>query len=223
MLFKIISLPTSIPHKRRSVNAEIKSPPAAAAAAAKRPVPHFAVQTHGHPMRGATANSKSSYQIHYHFNPRTPCGVRRDAVGDAVRDQRISIHAPHAGCDDYNYLRGAYTSIFQSTHPMRGATLFVDRLLHFCQHFNPRTPCGVRPLLPQPAKPNLHISIHAPHAGCDIQYARTAVERDGFQSTHPMRGATHLTTSGFPSKTHFNPRTPCGVRLYGAMFSSAQR
>ena len=58
----------------------------------------------------------------------------------------ISIHAPHAGCDtDLNEL------------------LFVG------DHFNPRTPCGVRPIIPRKKAETLPISIHAPHAGCDAE------------------------------------------------------
>ena len=35
----------------------------------------------------------------FYFNPRTPCGVRLDLIVNACRIRRISIHAPHAGCD----------------------------------------------------------------------------------------------------------------------------
>ena len=36
----------------------------------------------------------------------------------------------------------------------------------------------------------------------------------GFQSTHPLRGATPSPHSLPISSTDFNPRTPCGVRLF---------
>ena len=36
--------------------------------------------------------------------------------------RKISIHAPHAGCDGYQLKSGKYLWVFQSTHPMRGAT-----------------------------------------------------------------------------------------------------
>ncbi len=101
--------------------------------------------------------------------------------------------------------------VFQSTHPMRGAT-FRDRSL-------------VRIIF---------ISIHAPHAGCDVaQGLRDRVRHDfnprtpcgvrlsprmaerstwKFQSTHPMRGATAGIKQAARSIENFNPRTPCGVR-----------
>ena len=59
--------------------------------------------------------------------------------------------------------------VFQSTHPVRGATFN-----------NLMTKNNV-----------LTISIHAPREGCD---ARGGFPRCGamiFQSTHPVRGATH--------------------------------
>ena len=101
----------------------------------------------------------------------------------------ISIHAPRVGCD---LKRGGFVGLlclfqsthpvwgatdyrsprkfklgFQSTHPVWGATPSGRHSGHFSGYFNPRTPCGVR-------RPHRH------------------------------------QTSGTPS--YFNPRTPCGVR-----------
>ena len=124
----------------------------------------------------------------HHFNPRTPCGVRPECsrCGDVVT--RISIHAPLAGCDLFvlgdepvlhisihaplagcdgekvvifsgggkfqstHPLRGATVSHavsttftpFQSTHPLRGATKRAFPRAQAERDFNPRTPCGVR-------------------------------------------------------------------------------
>ena len=123
------------------------------------------------------------------FNPRTPCGVRRCHPSCTQTGCPISIHAPLAGCD-----------------------LFAS-------------PFGV----------TSSISIHAPLAGCDAVFRHFVVYSWGFQSTHPLRGATSsgiekADRTGFQSThplrgatlsgpgwtttgLHFNPRTPCGVRL----------
>ena len=123
------------------------------------------------------------------FNPRTPCGVRRECAYIADFVYTISIHAPHAGCDanaqrarcsigDFNprtpcgvrphvLLADSSHLLFQSTHPMRGATNTL--------HFDLDARC---------------ISIHAPHAGCDHLALRQSLAKAQFQSTHPMRGAT---------------------------------
>ena len=168
------------------------------------------------------------------FNPRTPCGVRLLQQYFLPQKRIISIHAPLAGCD-CNILPSAFTLrdfnprtpcgvrplsrflmwtslSFQSTHPLRGATVLGragDRLFD--------------------------ISIHAPLAGCDAfvwlrknlphEFQSTHPLRgatrfqgvcrlDGaFQSTHPLRGATTGCTARSSSGCYFNPRTPCGVRL----------
>ena len=81
-----------------------------------------------------------------YFNPRTPHGVRR------------------ASCAAF--FMGAK---FQSTHPSRGATLWLSIHQNLWSDFNPRTPHGVR------------------------QDSRRSRKRNGkFQSTHPSRGATGI-------------------------------
>ena len=57
----------------------------------------------------------------------------------------ISIHAPRVGCDaGYDY-EGVQMAVFQSTHPVWGATFTYVAHATVEGHFNPRTPCGVRP------------------------------------------------------------------------------
>ena len=209
-----------------------------------------------HPLRGATLRMCAESST-TDFNPRTPCGVRPGRYAGICRDciisihaplagcdlsahavqslEQISIHAPLAGCDSVAGRVMVGSGLFQSTHPLRGATSypFYDD--------SKRT-----------------ISIHAPLAGCDSfrctppQYIvgfqsthplRGATLRDSsrwmmatFQSTHPLRGATgraadraagawisiHAPLAGCDAgrictcgvSAYFNPRTPCGVRPF---------
>ena len=143
-----------------------------------------------HPVRGATASTKSQHTALAHFNPRTPCGVRRHFFHAELLRSLISIHAPRAGCDSSAWLIALLSAIrFQSTHPVRGATGAYPH------------PCHGR-----------RISIHAPRAGCDCtksdscalptyfnprtpcgvrrQFLTKSKHRHTFQSTHPVRGAT---------------------------------
>ena len=100
------------------------------------------------------------------FNPRTPRGVRPDVYELTSRNPRISIHAPREGCDHVHFggfsfvpnfnprtPRGVRrfsvchqqpTSLFQSTHPARGATRRITE-----------------------RDTEEAISIHAPREGCD--------------------------------------------------------
>ena len=83
-------------------------------------------------------------------------------------------------------------TVFQSTLPMRGATLpdlshhhvsvisihtphaGSDRplltLWQHCQNFNPHSPCGERPSWKLPYVFPFVISIHTPHAGSDFSH-----------------------------------------------------
>ena len=108
---------------------------------------------------------------------------------EVIQKLKISIHAPHAGRDVVEHFKpladkhfnprapcGArpaahsltnMLSSFQSTRPMRGATLFCFRRAKYGRYFNPRAPCGARLLAQDSSLISSVISIHAPHAGRD--------------------------------------------------------
>ena len=209
-----------------------------------------------HPMRGATAGRVNAETAGYDFNPRTPCGVRREMSTNGVSS--IADFNPRTPCGVRRlcYIRPARTCRFQSTHPMRGATSGrADRTEHraisihaphagcddnvvgYINYTNisihaPHAGCDSPAFAPVSAK---YISIHAPHAGCDFYFcapndatdvisihaphagcdgARQIYVKNSkrFQSTHPMRGATTCLRIGNQPESNFNPRTPCGVR-----------
>ena len=163
-------------------------------------------------MRGATGISFRAARGTADFNPRTPCGVRLDlcdriAEYDAFQSthplrgatrgfrlrfsarQRISIHAPLAGCDHFSRGNRASLTHFNPRTPCGVRPKSAGRT-GTCRNFNPRTPCGVRRDTSEGYMLIDLISIHAPLAGCDraLMMARAVL-------------------------MHFNPRTPCGVRL----------
>ena len=58
---------------------------------------------------------------------------------------------------------------FQSTRPMRGATIGRSICITFSTlNFNPRAPCGARHVQDDNQHNDHRISIHAPHAGRDF-------------------------------------------------------
>ena len=118
------------------------------------------------PLAGCDAALRVDSCMCSNFNPRTPCGVRPADLPKA-----------HAEAQ------------FQSTHPLRGATLVSPpALLALCISIHaPLAGCDPPGL---PGQAVGEISIHAPLAGCDVA-AFHASARDA----------------------DFNPRTPCGVRL----------
>ena len=102
--------------------------------------------------------------------------------------------------------------LFQSTRPIRGATLHDNSCCFLAGYFNPRAPYGARQGIDRLGDPtstfqstrpirgatadtwrqlhDLHISIHAPHTGRDARHGLTAEITITFQSTRPIRGAT---------------------------------
>ena len=138
-------------------------------------------------MRGATSvrpRPAPFRDISIHA-PREGCDTLRD---HARRPREISIHAPREGCDVPIVILAVFYGIFQSTHPVRGATrdgASVTRLGRFQSTHpvrgatNAASNCSTISI----------ISIHAPREGCDRRpTARPSAMR------------------------YFNPRTPCGVR-----------
>ena len=132
-----------------------------------------------------------------------------------TRRQQISIHAPHTGRDRWTDRPQPVPCGFQSTRPIRGATLFrLSRFLR-CRifqstrpirgatrgsssiqirqrYFNPRAPYGARHNRLSDNMLCNNISIHAPHTGRDDS-------------------GPGWTTTGL----HFNPRAPYGARRSG--------
>ena len=88
----------------------------------------------------------------------------------------ISIHAPREGCD-IMATPGFTDTIFQSTHPVRGATWMdsPEALAEYISIHAPREGCD-RPH-GDGAERAFQISIHAPREGCDVTITgMTAVE-----------------------------------------------
>ena len=132
------------------------------------------------------------------FNPRTPCGVRLAADNFVYILSMISIHAPRAGCDK-NHAKLASYLIKISIHAPRAG---CDRISAY--HYVSK-----------------NISIHAPRAGCDRHAPSIGDTVFRFQSTHPVRGATRRSVVVSTTDPHFNPRTPCGVRLSSSALTAA--
>ena len=171
-----------------------------------------------------------------YFNPRSPCGERPHynsrACPRVLFQSTLPVRGATAGRDPI----GGYYCSFQSTLPVRGATLTATDIVAPPPNFNPRSPCGERRracglrLIPQ--------SDFNPRSPCGERPPTEQKSLEGlqFQSTLPVRGATaasywerrgatisiHAPRAGsdaLPSKCvatqgYFNPRSPCGERLY---------
>ena len=118
------------------------------------------------------------------FNSRTPGGVRLGQCFPCRQSVQVSIHAPREGCDIQHISGGGRkvcfnsrtpggvrlltllsadtTAVFQFTHPGRGATSQVGRLL-----------------------PEFRVSIHAPREGCDEDLFLLSLRDLSFNSRTP--------------------------------------
>ena len=156
------------------------------------------------------------------FNPRTPCGVRLDNwyFGKPV-NQFQSTH-PLRGATVFTTM-GISTRAFQSTHPLRGATRSLLRWLPASVFQSTHPLRGATLVHPLDVVVDARISIHAPLAGCDRLGAA--------QGAFGYRISIHAPLAGCDCNPNlldnwyfdFNPRTPCGVRRRGHLHSPCAR
>ena len=166
------------------------------------------------PLAGCDSSTVRGRPYFHGFNPRTPRGVRPDAVQDARRDAvfqsthpsrgatvrcarvrrpaDVSIHAPLAGCDLRAYTDGYRKEVFQSTHPSRGATERVTDMLLWCMFQSTHPSRGATTISIRETAQVLFQSTH-PSRGATPTTMRSTEARM-FQSTHPSRGATPSST-----------------------------
>ena len=118
------------------------------------------------PHAGRDARHSNWTGFFPYFNPRAPCGARRQNPLRRSGSCGISIHAPHAGRDADREASKKWNEI--SIHaPHAGRDPEPVAAVNTICNFNPRAPCGAR----------LGASLEDRDAG-------------KFQSTRPMRGAT---------------------------------
>ena len=118
------------------------------------------------PLAGRDCCGMYVVALNQHFNPRAPCGAR------PIRSRRT---------------RPRWR--FQSTRPLRGATLSMLTELT-PGRISIHAPLAGRDAGPQGPKGDTGISIHAPLAGRDGPVQRWFTSECAFQSTRPLRGAT---------------------------------
>ena len=109
-----------------------------------------------------------AYMTSY-FNPRAPYGARRDRSQRRTGTQNFNPRAPYGARPAVSWLTVLF-HVFQSTRPIRGATLFCSCHSSDKRNFNPRAPYGAR------------------RKG----YGNSR-KGQKFQSTRPIRGATRET------------------------------
>ena len=142
------------------------------------------------PVWGATGGQSACAAVLKNFNPRSPCGERRDFCKWSVWPLRfqstlpvwgatlilslrlfiilkISIHAPRVGSDELR-LAVVTQMYYISIHaPRVGSDQNQCPEKNQKSDFNPRSPCGERRSKAVPPSVRKPISIHAPRVGSD--------------------------------------------------------
>ena len=143
-----------------------------------------------HPLRDATRSGATDEKCKQNSNPRTPYGMRRATPSIYTLCRGYFNPRTPYGMRPWSIPSGSMISLFQSTHPLRDATLYIPLPVADSTNFNPRTPYGMRPLGLVKQNANKYISIHAPLTGCDFGSISSTMCFFQFQSTHPLRDAT---------------------------------
>ena len=118
------------------------------------------------PVWGATEKLAKCSSESEHFNPRSPCGERRETFDSRLSQMAFQSTLPVWGAtitrDQAAEEKGFQSTLpvwgatgrcsiagihptFQSTLPVWGATDALLAVLIFSGNFNPRSPCGERP------------------------------------------------------------------------------
>ena len=168
-----------------------------------------------------------------HFNPRSPCGERRQQSVVRFRKFCISIHAPRAGSDLAAYEDTGLTPDISIHAPRAGSDRQgkAQEVQHHISIHAPRAGSDAEDLIggEPPALISIHapragsdltkyfcfnlidISIHAPRAGSDAACALCQLVR--IISIHAPRAGSDYKPWYPPRPTgNFNPRSPCGER-----------
>ena len=150
-----------------------------------------------------------SFCISCNFNPRTPRGVRPEAINNSSGAAQFQSTHPARGATSS---MGSEVVVLQiSIHaPREGCDQAIGQIRPTVKDFNPRTPRGVRLVLDE-ADLGTVISIHAPREGCDPPSRRQTPSM--LISIHAPREGCDLDGLGWAAgEGDFNPRTPRGVR-----------
>ena len=124
------------------------------------------------------------------FNPRAPCGARRDQHGLCRQQRRFNPRAPCGARPTGEVMEGTANAV--SIHaPLAGRDARSRRSKHRSDtRFNPRAPCGARQTDRRSSPKPLRFQSTRPLRGATRFTRITLSALSTFQSTRPLRGAT---------------------------------
>ena len=162
------------------------------------------------PVWGATIPTKTYKFPTSDFNPRSPCGERLRPDARHILPHQFQSTLPVWGAT-YSAPTLLPPPLISIHAPRVGSDHFLGDLLQFRNDFNPRSPCGERPLWPQCSFSTTQFQSTLPVWGATAAAVGLPFPVI-FQSTLPVWGATAISGSSRRRGWYFNPRSPCGER-----------
>ena len=142
------------------------------------------------PHAGRDCHNLSPLIIKRRFNPRAPCGARQFASGSVIGASMFQSTRPMRGATLHRVLR--FLRLLVSIHaPHAGRDRPRDKMAFPLACFNPRAPCGARPhLFPLSGAAGEFQSTRPVWGATEVD----EITNTGppFQSTRPVWGATRL-------------------------------
>ena len=144
-----------------------------------------------------------------HFNPRSPCGERRGTWTRLFRCSQFQSTLPVRGAT-LGLKHLSMSLKFQSTLPVRGATA-RNSITARPSRFQSTLPVRGATQGTTDADGEPEISIHAPRAGSDATCSPPTHSLTHFNPRSPC-GERRFASAVRCRVPHFNPRSPCGER-----------
>ena len=162
-------------------------------------------------MRDATNLLISSSLLNHYFNPRVPCGTRPTTMSYTFGFIIFQSTRPMRDATILSFTVPEGKDIFQSTRPMRDATFINGNRIIVSELFQSTRPMRDATERMGINKSIVSISIHASHAGRDRNDLLIRPFLVYFNPRVPC-GTRPISRTAIYGSTHFNPRVPCGTR-----------
>ena len=147
------------------------------------------ISTHA-PLTGCDSRQAGDHQRLYHFNPRTPHGVRHLFGGFLANLIQFQPTHPSRGATK-NRLTGEFKVLISTHAPLTGCDSDYKAGNTIRSNFNPRTPHGVRLRRKRRQRQKGRFQPTHPSRGATRKHCKKRT-LPPFQPTHPSRGATTM-------------------------------
>ena len=139
------------------------------------------------PLAGSDEGHRAAHRRATHFNPHSPCGERLDGLTSTTPTDNFNPHSP---CGERQAAAASPSTSFISIHtPLAGSDSYGVPRGWAVRDFNPHSPCGERRDFKIFDDAEFLFQSTLPLRGATHKIQSSRFD-DVFQSTLPLRGAT---------------------------------